>query len=309
MTRTWRPQLEFLPVHRTLVISNYRDSRRVDPSEEACPEISPTTASSSWPVVHPHATMVLYLGGSSTLWCRAAYSLQAGDVYLVPGGMPHYTIDPGRADTIALAICTSRLESPVGRELARAFDVVSEGGSSKRRLDDVATERLRWLLSALHDELALETSGRELAIEGYLAVIASHLHRATPASKLLDAIEPAGTSATGLSARALSFISQHATQGISLADVARHVRRSPTHTAAVVKTDTGHTVVEWITRARLATARELLLHTDETVENVGARVGFASASHFHRTFRRHLGSTPARWRATHHSRASKSSDR
>ncbi len=100
-------------------------------------------------------------------------------------------------------------------------------------------------------------------------------------------------------AKALAFIEGHATRGVSLQDVGRHVARSPNHVAAAVKATTGRTVGQWSTHVRMAAARQLLLHSDETIEAIAERMGFSSSSHFYRTFRRTPGQSPAAWRRAH----------
>jgi AraC-like DNA-binding protein len=100
-------------------------------------------------------------------------------------------------------------------------------------------------------------------------------------------------------ARALEFVHRRGATGISLRDVASHVARSPAHVASLVKTATGVTVVGWITRARLSEGRQLLLHTDESIEAIAERCGFASPSHFHRAFKRAHGAPPGEWRRAH----------
>jgi AraC-like DNA-binding protein len=47
----------------------------------------------------------------------------------------------------------------------------------------------------------------------------------------------------------------------------------------------------------MAEARRLLLHSDEMVDVIAERVGYADATHFIRMFRRAHGATPAAWRA------------
>ena len=50
-------------------------------------------------------------------------------------------------------------------------------------------------------------------------------------------------------------------------------------------------------RARLAYAAQHLLHTDEALRQIAEESGFADASHLHRTFVRHYGCTPGKYRA------------
>jgi AraC-like DNA-binding protein len=97
-------------------------------------------------------------------------------------------------------------------------------------------------------------------------------------------------------AEALRFIERTCLEPISLSDVARAVGRSPSYVTTALKQATGKTAVEWIIAGRLSEACNRLLHTDEMVEVIAERVGYADATHFIRLFRRVHGVTPAAWR-------------
>jgi len=74
------------------------------------------------------------------------------------------------------------------------------------------------------------------------------------------------------------------------------VGRSATHLATVMRKETGRTVGQWILEHRMAEARRRLRGTDEQVEVIAERVGYADVTHFIRLFRRTHGVTPAAWR-------------
>jgi AraC-like DNA-binding protein len=66
--------------------------------------------------------------------------------------------------------------------------------------------------------------------------------------------------------------------------------------AGVVRKETGRTVGQWILEYRMAEARRRLRGTDEHVDTIAERVGYADVTHFIRLFRRTHGLTPAAWR-------------
>lgn len=230
------------------------------------------------------------------MWVGATYTLRRGDVLLVPEGAPHYRIAASSATVVGLSLCMSCLTEPWGTAFTRALDEVRRGAAAARRIEPRALERLERHFDDLERELAGARPGRDLAIAGLLSLIGVALARASAVSGVT------ASTGTPLVAGALAYIEAHALDGISLRDVASAVHRAPAHLAAVVKRETGRTVVEWITHARMAFARQLLLRSDATVEAVAERVGFASASHFHRTFRRLHAMTPTRWRTLHRDR-------
>ena len=102
----------------------------------------------------------------------------------------------------------------------------------------------------------------------------------------------------------MRFIERNALRRLTLGEIAEAVGRSPAYVTNALSRSTGRSALEWILSARMAEARRLLLHSDEMVDVIAERVGYADATHFIRMFRRSHGTTPAAWRAarTRHSR-------
>ena len=242
-------------------------------------------------IAHPHTTITLCLSGRGKVWCGAQYTIEAGDLLILPEGMPHYMVELTEpVEAISMFICQSCFAT-TQPDLFYHCTQVAQGMSAKRSLNASARQQCHWLLESIARELAHNTPQQPKAVEHYLGLLGIILERShLPMEKV-----EGGT----LSARALDYIMRHAHEGISLVDVAQHIHRSKAHTAALIKEETGKTTVEWITHTRLAQARQLLLQTDETIETIAARVGFESPSHFHRTFKRHLNTTPNQWRQEH----------
>ena len=65
--------------------------------------------------------------------------------------------------------------------------------------------------------------------------------------------------------------------------------------------EAGETFSQWLLRQRLDLSKQLLANPDETrssIESVSLACGFVSATHFHRAFKAHVGTTPNLWRKT-----------
>jgi AraC family transcriptional activator of pobA len=95
----------------------------------------------------------------------------------------------------------------------------------------------------------------------------------------------------------LRFIERNCLRSLTLKEVAAAVGKSPAYVTTALSQATGRSAVEWIVSGRMAEARRLLLHSDEMVDVIAERVGYADATHFIRMFRREHGVTPAAWRA------------
>jgi AraC-like DNA-binding protein len=73
--------------------------------------------------------------------------------------------------------------------------------------------------------------------------------------------------------------------------------------AARFKKKVGTSPISYLTRHRLAHARELLGHTSLSIAQVAAKVGYESESAFNKAFKRELGLPPATWRMRSQTRA------
>lgn len=244
--------------------------------------------------VHSYGAIAVYRHGEGQFWMGGTWALQAGDVLLVPDGTPHHRLDRHAVDWVGLSLCPGCMPSERwGAGLRRLFDGVRRGACPVLRPEPSDFSALLGTLDALDSELSGQRPGRELAIDGLLGLVCVTLLRASPAHR--DA--PDGD--TPLVTAAMAWVSAHATESISLVDVAQAVGRAPTYLAAVVKEQTGHPVGHWIAEARMAVARDLLLRSDDNVAMVAERVGYGSPSHFHRSFRERHALTPHQWREQH----------
>ena len=62
--------------------------------------------------------------------------------------------------------------------------------------------------------------------------------------------------------------------------------------------DTGYTPMQWVLRARVDLARELLERTDLGVEQIADRVGLGTGANLRLHFHRILGTSPSEYRHT-----------
>jgi len=83
---------------------------------------------------------------------------------------------------------------------------------------------------------------------------------------------------------------------LNVRTLAREFGVSTEHLCRVLKRQTGDTFVELLRRARIDAARRLLITTTMSMKEIAARVGFSSASHFARDFRKVCGAAPSSYR-------------
>ncbi|MEJ8307874.1 AraC family transcriptional regulator [Agrobacterium larrymoorei] len=98
--------------------------------------------------------------------------------------------------------------------------------------------------------------------------------------------------------RATDFITENCTRNIRLQELAELTRMSQSHFSHSFKASTGLAPHDWQMKTRLDKAKELLSLNTYALSEIAAETGFSDQAHFTKVFRKHLGTTPARWRKT-----------
>ena len=95
---------------------------------------------------------------------------------------------------------------------------------------------------------------------------------------------------------AVEFVRGNYWKRIDLETIARLVRMSPNYFCEVFKAETGLTFMEYLTRIRMAKAKELLRGTELTISEISERVGYESIHYFSRLFKEREGMSPKEYR-------------
>ncbi|MCU0324767.1 MAG: AraC family transcriptional regulator [Spirosomaceae bacterium] len=98
--------------------------------------------------------------------------------------------------------------------------------------------------------------------------------------------------------RILDFTLNHFTEEISVEKVAEIAHLSVPSFCRYFKQRTRKTYIDYLNELRIAHARRLLMTTDFSISQVGLECGFQNLSNFHRVFKKLVGETPLRFRAT-----------
>ena len=96
--------------------------------------------------------------------------------------------------------------------------------------------------------------------------------------------------------RVTDFLTAHCTRGVRLQELADLAGLSASHFSHSFKASTGLAPHEWQMTARLDRAKTLLLSGDQPLTAIAAETGFSDQAHFTRAFRKHNGTSPARWK-------------
>jgi AraC-like DNA-binding protein len=96
--------------------------------------------------------------------------------------------------------------------------------------------------------------------------------------------------------RALAFIREHLGERLTLERVARAAGYAVDYFAKLWKRSERVTLARHLCDLRVAKARQMLIGTNLTVEQIQALCGFSTRPHFHRVFKKRVGLTPIAYR-------------
>lgn len=96
--------------------------------------------------------------------------------------------------------------------------------------------------------------------------------------------------------RLLGYIDKNCHAKLSVGELARMCGYTPEHFSRIFKDYTGSSPIEYIIRARIARAKELLLQSDKPIEAIVSESGFSNRTAFFKKFTQLVGVTPLQFR-------------
>ncbi len=96
---------------------------------------------------------------------------------------------------------------------------------------------------------------------------------------------------------AVTYISEHYKEPISLNDVASFIGYSRCYFSRTFSKFAGSSFSEYLTAKRMNAAADMLLHTRKSIRSIAQDAGFGSVSSFNRIFQEYKNCSPTRFRA------------
>jgi AraC family transcriptional activator of mtrCDE len=205
-------------------------------------------------------------------------------------------------DEAAGAIRIADVAGEGGRADASASGSADEDATREDAADgasqpSVAGSRLARIVSLMREEALDESPGSECLINYLSAALFALTLRF--ASEGADA--PRGLLALAGQPRlqpALSAMFENPGEPWTLDQFAALCHMSRATFVRQFQDAIGRSATDMLTEVRLTLAGRALLETTTSVAEIGSTVGYQSEAAFQRVFKRHIGVTPARWRAT-----------
>jgi two-component system, response regulator YesN len=95
---------------------------------------------------------------------------------------------------------------------------------------------------------------------------------------------------------AKEWIKNNLGSNISIKKIAQQVYMNPNYFCDYFKNQTGETILDYVTSARLEKAKELLEKTDKKIYDISLSVGYQDTKYFSRLFKQWIGQTPSQFR-------------
>jgi AraC-like DNA-binding protein len=157
------------------------------------------------------------------------------------------------------------------------------------------TEGIEFHLRAIEQEQGAQQSGSEAAISLHTQLFWLECARSARACGMHSTQSPDDASAAWAE-RARRKLDADLQRAWTLDDLAGQVGLSKSYLSRSFRRYTGRTVIAYLTARRIEQAMLLLQTTDRKVLDIAFQCGFRDLSHFNRTFRRHVGTSPRRYR-------------
>ncbi|WNS43105.1 AraC family transcriptional regulator [Paenibacillus sp. MMS20-IR301] len=139
----------------------------------------------------------------------------------------------------------------------------------------------------------LEAAGKPKEDSAFLLLQMLHGLSLAGPSRWLGIVQPRQLS---YSEQIMHYIEDHYAEEIRLEDIAEALHLSKFYLSRLFQTETGSSIMHYMTARRIKAACRLLQTTPLSVEQIGGRVGVPNPSYFIRLFKKEVGLTPLKYR-------------
>ncbi|HEX4742176.1 MAG TPA: AraC family transcriptional regulator [Caulobacteraceae bacterium] len=236
----------------------------------------------------PDPIFVVHISGKPGVktWDRDGWSEQGsfpGCATIVPSGQTTGWLVDGELDVVTLSIGAADLHrEPAAERFQRMRFAFS---------DPLAVALTRQVLGELY---APATPERDVYVGALVGALRAHMLRAPVGGEVSEL--PTSAFAAYRLHQVMNAILQKPEAEHSLEAMAAQAGVTPSHFCRIFKKANGVTPHQYVMKARLERARELLLQTDTPAALVAEQLGFSSQSHFTHAFRQFTGRTPSDFR-------------
>lgn len=257
--------------------------------------------------IHPHSHNYLELGyvikGEAIhSWGNDSVLIKEGDYFVVDYNAQHsYLAKTDELEIInciflpefidpALTHCRSFLEVISNYQIHFNSDLFIENPSVKIYKDEDG--RIKNLLFSLLDEFTLHAPG-------YMQLLHSKVIELLILTMRKIYFDPNSGLGNSFSDRVLKYLHSHYMNDITLADIAGYLNYSPTYLSMKFKKEFGLNFTKYLQKTRIEQSMRLLAHTDKSIDEIAAEIGYRDNKAFYSLFKTFSNSSPAKFRKNH----------
>jgi len=279
MSRIFSPETDLYIVHRQDAAKGY---------------MSPD-AQRKKPHFHNQCEMIMVADGSAHFHVAGReYALEAGDILCISNMENHYIMSHSAgydryAVRFSVEALTSLIHDPL---LLSIFKQRPQGFCHQYTCTQEEKRHYIHMLGMMTREYGERNPYWEYLMASGLRNILIHMFRNRPEAF------PGSREQTGqnLIFDVQNYIESHLHEPLTLESVASRFYINKFHLSHIFSSITGYTFKRYVVTARLAKAKDLLLHTDNEVQQIAVMAGFSGASNFIRVFRTYEGISPLQYR-------------
>lgn len=235
------------------------------------------------PHFHPHVELVVVRRGTAHAFLNfKEYQLNAGDMFLAFPNQIHHYRDEEEQESLLMVF-----PAELCAEFAPLFPAFVPSSPCMKGLGNDPV--LRRILDAMLDCRRRRPPYFEAMTKGYLILFVSEL---LPRLGLT----PVRGDDSDLLRTILNYCSDHYREPLRLDDLAAALHISKFHISHLFSGKLQMGFNEYLNRLRVAEACDRLRHSDASVAEIAAAVGFHSLRTFNRVFREERGTTPLQYR-------------
>jgi len=251
-----------------------------------------------------HELMIIVQGKATHLLNDREYPLLPGDVYFIRPGDKHGFVvrDPDVLQEVNLVFRLDQLNLDLRDITAipgyQAMFVLEPAlrkqtdFAARLRLNPEELKKVLDIVDEMEYELAKEHPGYRLRSVTLLLELLVFLSRSYTKSEILD------TRKIQRMGEAVSYIEHNLSEDMTVAQLAERAHCTTNQLREIFQKAYGVSPLEYLTRARINRAMELLRDADWSITRIAFDCGFNDSNYFTRTFRKHTGTTPSTYRKT-----------
>ncbi|WP_435166905.1 AraC family transcriptional regulator [Paenibacillus glycanilyticus] len=213
-------------------------------------------------------------------------TLSAGDLFcLFPARTyAYYAIEGEKPPRMSWIV----MDGPRAAELLALTGISCEKPFLENGWTQEAERALHGLLDSMRSGETESAHVRSLEMQSLLYRLLAALCRTVPPAYALNA--------TDWVKQSMSYIRQHATEGITVQQAAKAAGMNRTYYSVAFSEKAGMPPSDYITQVRMESAKRLLAETDASITEVAYTTGYSSLYAFTRTFKNRMGETPTAYR-------------